>query len=283
MKLTNKQQEWLIQNNKEYPIICKLCKNKVNWNASKGKFNVYCSYNCANLDKPLQQKLRKQSCLEKYGVEHPQQNKEVQHKTKQTNLEKYGHENIAQGILKEKVTQSMIKQYGVKYPNQHHMVEILSLINNELWLFNEYIVEYKTATQIGYELGITTKTVCDYLRKHNITIRYKNKFSNKSNNWIISISKKERIYIQHALNEGEYPIPGTRYKADGYCVGTNTIYEFYGDRFHGNIKVFKPEDNCHPFDNKITAGELYQKTIEREHLIKSLGYNLVVMWESDFT
>jgi len=32
----------------------------------------------------------------------------------------------------------------------------------------------------------------------------------------------------------------------------------------------------------IKYGELYKKTLEREKLIKNLGYNLVVMWEYDW-
>ena len=34
--------------------------------------------------------------------------------------------------------------------------------------------------------------------------------------------------------------------------------------------------------NTKTFGELYQKTLEREQLIRDLGYNLVVMWEYDW-
>ncbi len=52
----------------------------------------------------------------------------------------------------------------------------------------------------------------------------------------------EGIYIQYALNDGEYQIPGTRYKADGYCSETNTIYEFHGDYWHGNPSKFSPTD-----------------------------------------
>ena len=32
----------------------------------------------------------------------------------------------------------------------------------------------------------------------------------------------------------------------------------------------------------MTFGELYQKTLEREQLIREMGFNLVVMWESDW-
>lgn len=98
--------------------------------------------------------------------------------------------------------------------------------------------------------------------------------------WLELLSNLYNINIQHAMNEGEFTIPTTRYKADGYCGETNTIYEFHGDYFHGNPKIFKPEEMnklC-----KATHGELYQKTLEKEQKIKELGFNLVVMWESDW-
>jgi len=69
-------------------------------------------------------------------------------------------------------------------------------------------------------------------------------------------------------------------KVDAYCPKTNTIYEFNGDFWHGNPKKFNQNDN-NPIAKK-TFGELYQETIKKEKLIKDLGYNLVVMWESEF-
>lgn len=48
-------------------------------------------------------------------------------------------------------------------------------------------------------------------------------FSKKQIDWLNSIMKTENIYIQHAENDGEYTIPNTRYRADGYCKETNTM------------------------------------------------------------
>lgn len=100
--------------------------------------------------------------------------------------------------------------------------------------------------------------------------------------WLEQISLKENIFIQHALNIGEYCIANTKYKADGYCEENNTIYEFHGDCFHGNPNVFSPEQYCHPYNKKITAIELYEQTINRETEIKNLGYALITIWERDF-
>jgi len=75
-------------------------------------------------------------------------------------------------------------------------------------------------------------------------------------------------------------INGKIYKFDGFDSKTNTVYEYNGDYFHGNPKVYKPND-INDFLN-ITYGELYRKTIEKENAIKQAGFNLVVKWETEF-
>lgn len=110
----------------------------------------------------------------------------------------------------------------------------------------------------------------------NTTISY------KQISWLMYISNKENINIQHALNGGECLLPSTKFRVDGYCKETNTVYEFHGDAFHGNLKRYNPDTYCHPFDDKITALELYNKTKKKEEIIKKLGYNMVSIWESEF-
>lgn len=105
-------------------------------------------------------------------------------------------------------------------------------------------------------------------------------YSQKCIEWLESVMDNEKIYIQHAGNTGEFMIPNTRFRADGYCKETNTIYEFYGDCWHGNPKVFDPQDVCHPFNNK-TAQELYEEVKRRETAILSAGFNLITKWETE--
>jgi hypothetical protein len=81
------------------------------------------------------------------------------------------------------------------------------------------------------------------------------------------------------LNDKEYKIPTTKYKADGYCKDTNTIYEFHGTIFHGD-----PIYTDHSKNNYLgqNYGELYNKTLKKEQIIKSLDYNLITIWEKDW-
>ena len=109
-------------------------------------------------------------------------------------------------------------------------------------------------------------------------------YSRKQINWLKSIEDERGIKIQHAESGGELKIPTSNsfILLDGYCKETHTAFEFHGDVWHGNPKIYNSEDKCHPHKKDWTAGELFQKTKEREEIIKSLGFNLEVIWEADW-
>lgn len=71
--------------------------------------------------------------------------------------------------------------------------------------------------------------------------------------------------------------------ADGYDSLTNTIYEYYGDYYHGNPKIYSgdkaKEINPH---SKISYEKLYKNTLDKEKLIKENGYRLITIWENDW-
>jgi hypothetical protein len=105
-------------------------------------------------------------------------------------------------------------------------------------------------------------------------------YSNKQIKVLNLLSLNYKINIQHAENGGEYIISNSKYKADGYCEETNTIYEYHGNYWHGNPKLYN-ENKINEITGK-TFGELYNNTIKKEKFIKDQGYNLVVIWERDF-
>jgi len=76
-------------------------------------------------------------------------------------------------------------------------------------------------------------------------------------------------------------IDSKRVKPDAYNPITNTIYEFWGDYWHGNPVKYKFSDINS--NNKKTFGELYKETLIKRDLILGAGYNLVEIWESDFS
>jgi G:T-mismatch repair DNA endonuclease (very short patch repair protein) len=107
-------------------------------------------------------------------------------------------------------------------------------------------------------------------------------FSNKAIRWIEQEAKSRRMKnVQHALNGGEFVIPETTIRADGYHKSTKTIFEFHGDCWHGNPDVFSPRSKPNPYSNK-TARSLYKETCARTDYLRSLGYRVIEMWENDF-
>ncbi|KKL70695.1 hypothetical protein LCGC14_2102310, partial [marine sediment metagenome] len=78
----------------------------------------------------------------------------------------------------------------------------------------------------------------------------------------------------------ELTIKDLNIRADAYDPKTNTVYEFFGDYWHGNPEVFD-KDKIHPISKK-SFGELYKKTLKRLKLLKKSGYNVIYIWENDF-
>ena len=107
-----------------------------------------------------------------------------------------------------------------------------------------------------------------------------NQYSKISIQWLQYLTFKYNIFIQHAANIGEFSIPGTFLKADGYCKQTNTIYEFLGDFWHGNPEIYDLLDLNKK--RKVTYLELYNNTIDKKEKIINLGYNYVQIWENNW-
>lgn len=95
------------------------------------------------------------------------------------------------------------------------------------------------------------------------------------------VSKKETKWLNKLkIKKRNIRLPGLgNLHVDGYDPKTNTVYEFYGDYWHGNPNVY--DENEMNTTVKKTFGELYRKTLEREELIKK-NYKLITIWEKDY-
>ncbi len=94
------------------------------------------------------------------------------------------------------------------------------------------------------------------------------KFGIKENKWLDYLGIKER-----QVRIGKYIV-------DGYDPETKTIYEFNGDFWHGNPKLYDEYDINNVLNK--TFGELYKNTIEREKYLIKKGYNVISIWENEF-
>ena len=94
-----------------------------------------------------------------------------------------------------------------------------------------------------------------------IKTKFPKKYSIGQIEWLefIKISTPD---ICHAVNEGEFKIPNSYYEADGYSKIQNRIFEYHGDFWHGNPKIYNSTD-INPIVKK-TFGELYDATLKKK-------------------
>lgn len=98
-------------------------------------------------------------------------------------------------------------------------------------------------------------------------------------------SKPEQLWLD-SLDipldaRNRYVMFGSKYFCvDGVDYENKIVYEFYGDFFHGNPSLFKPDD-INPL-LKETYGSLYKRTIDKEKIITDSGYRIVSIWENEF-
>lgn len=109
--------------------------------------------------------------------------------------------------------------------------------------------------------------------------------SKVSDSWLGDIEKRFKLSLQREhrftvkLKSGETKT----FRVDGFDSKSKTVFEFYGDAFHGNLNLHNGKDNIHPYDRKITAEKLYRRDKRRESLIqKQHGVKFVTIREYDY-
>lgn len=90
----------------------------------------------------------------------------------------------------------------------------------------------------------------------------------------------DSLNISEEYRHKTFFINKKKFNVDAFDLTTKTIYEFYGDYYHGNPKKFSPDE----INKKVkkTYGTLYQRTLDREIILKSAGYNIISIWEYDW-
>lgn len=71
---------------------------------------------------------------------------------------------------------------------------------------------------------------------------------------------------------------GTWVFADGYVPDTNTVYEFWGDKWHGNPKFYQPKEIFFG----ITMADRFLTTQKKRRNYTAHGYKLVEIWENEW-
>lgn len=147
---------------------------------------------------------RKQTCRERYGVDHISQSELIRAKTEQTNIERYGVKNGAQSSIAKKKQKTLwieyktgkktrkkqakwtdelkkeatykrinssIEKYGVPHPTQtHYSPNVLRVIDDEKKLRDELM--HKSMQQLATELGISPYPIYQRMQKWNIKTKF---------------------------------------------------------------------------------------------------------------
>ena len=96
-----------------------------------------------------------------------------------------------------------------------------------------------------------------------------------------SISKLELEWLRGIEEERGIRIV-YQFLGDGYHPETNTIFEFYGDIWHGNPDLYAPTDFPCYRRPLASARLLHLETMNKEQTYRRLGFNYETIWESEF-
>lgn len=113
--------------------------------------------------------------------------------------------------------------------------------------------------------------------------RPKSTYSLTAVSWLKSIEAhfKIKLKLKHALNGGEHRIniDGRVYKADGCNQETKTVFEFLGNFWHTNPNMYT-EAKSKLQESPMKA---YRTSMLRFLALNKAGYNVVFVWEADFS
>lgn len=100
------------------------CNNICKFISFQNGYSKHCSTRCSTLNKETQDKM-KYKLMEKYGVEHALQSKEILNKMIEGNIIKFGVKNIQQNKqIKEKTKKTCIEKYGVEFACQSKEIRL---------------------------------------------------------------------------------------------------------------------------------------------------------------
>ena len=103
-----------------------------------------------------------------------------------------------------------------------------------------------------------------------------------------SVSKGESLLFEQLANHGidcskQHAILKNNTRHYVYdIVHKNKIIEYNGDFWHASPKKYKESDVVRLPNKTITAKEIWEKDLEKIKFAESQGYEVLVVWESDF-
>ena len=100
----------------------------------------------------------------------------------------------------------------------------------------------------------------------------------------LSDSEKDHSYFAELNHEYVLVTIDRTYLYDFVCTELKFVIEFHGDHYHGNPKVYRPEDKLRGRGvTNILSKDVWNKDLIKEQLIREhRNYNMITVWESDY-
>lgn len=221
----------------------------------------------------------------------------VQSKTKKTNLEKYGSENVSSSeIIKKRKKETLLRNYGVdnffKMPGfrkwwelemlkKYGKVQLADIYGNQNpfgWLIcNE---ERKKE-----RIRNLNKRYLDWYNKLSIEekdILIRKRCSKFLTNDIKKSKLEERVAKileeNNLIFKRQYWI--TR-KSYDFKLNNRNILEIQGDYWHCNPNIYKENDLITFGKETRTVKEIWEKDKNKKNIAENYGYKLFYLWESE--
>ena len=185
------------------------CNNKTNFDNMVNGYRKYCSIKCGTSSTITKEKI-KQTNMQKYGCENVFQSVEIKEKSKQTCLEKYGVDHcIKNKEIQEKIKLINLKRYGVEKPFQSKEIQNkIKQTNMQKYgvdhISKSYIIKNKILENYGVESYFQSNEIKEKIRKTSLE-RYgvDNPSKNKQIKEKIKQTCLERYGVEYALQNKE--------------------------------------------------------------------------------
>lgn len=323
-----KERIYIILNNIIQLPTCKLCGNKVNFHSITKGYYKYCSLKCSSKDTsknrvesirksqgenafkiktPLTKERqqiandrRKQTTLDRYGVESYMQTpefrqsisnaameqygveyftraKEVQEQTKQTCIERYGYENQMQSpIIQQKAKNTCLDVYGYEYASQAP----------EVWKKGMDTFKDRYGINSNFNKSeVRDKSLKTKIEKYGtpnpgLLITGYSKISQEFCDNLYKMLPEELKKYSHYQNKDRET--WLRYKVkdhnnyffyDFSIMSLKILIEYNGDYWHRNPKFYEAtEENI----------EIWKKDEFKKEIAEEQGFQILYVWDSDY-
>ena len=221
--------------------------------------------------------LLKKTCLERYGTTNVlSKGTSFYEKRNKTVKDRYGVDNVFQTKeVKEKIRNSIFERFG----DYQGFYEYCSKKFKE-----KYGVENPWMLESVQEKCVNTK-----LRKYGSincnNIHFLSSIHQKVSEFFNSLNIEHEnentslLRFKDEVGKLHWPIPDI-HLLNQY---SNIIIEVNGDYWHANPAFYKKNDLIRRFDGYVKAQDIWKKDLWRNSNIESLGYKILVVWESEIS